>query len=186
MQILKNTASLRTPSEKTVRLEFDFYSRPAFLVAPELLGKLLCRNINGNTIRLRITETECYYGEDDSACHAHKGKTERTRVMYEHGGLAYIYLCYGVYYMLNIVTGIKDFPEAVLIRGAGELNGPGKLTRALKIDKSLNWENLLESNNLWIEDDGTKYSFKTGGRVGISYARSFDRNRLWRFISVNE
>jgi len=165
-----------------MRLGLKFYSRHAFLVAPDLLGKLLCRNLNGNTIKLKITETECYYGEGDSACHAHKGKTERTRIMYENGGLAYIYLCYGIHYMLNIVTGIKGFPEAVLIRGAGEFNGPGKLTRSMKIDMNHNWENLIESNDLWIEDDGRKHSYKTDRRVGIAYAQEIDRNKLWRFL----
>ena len=168
------------------RLGYSFFSRHAFLVAPELLGKLLCRYLNGDTIKLRITETECYYGENDSACHAHKGKTDRTRIMYESGGLAYIYLCYGIHNMLNIVTGNTGFPEAVLIRGAGEFNGPGKLTRAMRIDRRLNWENLVESNNLWIEDDRTVLSFKTDRRVGISYAHDIDRNRLWRFLSVKE
>ena len=167
-------------------LTFEFYSRSAFEVAPKLLGKLLCRNINGNTIKLRINETECYYGEDDSACHAHKGKTERTGIMYENGGKAYIYLCYGIHNMLNIVTGVKGFPEAVLIRGAGEFNGPGKLTKALKIDRSLNWENLIDSDNLWIEDDGSQYSYKTDRRVGIAYAQEEDRNRLWRFLINHE
>jgi len=165
-----------------MKLGFDFYSQPAYEVAPLLLGKLLCRNLHGNEIKLKITETECYYGEDDSACHAHRGKTERTKIMYENGGRAYIYLCYGLHNMLNIVTGIKDFPEAVLIRGAGEWNGPGKLTNALKIDRRLNWENLVNSDNIWIEDEGVKYSYVTDRRVGIAYARETDRNRLWRFI----
>ena len=171
---------------KSAVLDFGFYSRPAFEVAPKLLGKLLCRNLNGNTIKLRITETECYYGEDDSACHAHKGKTERTSVMYENGGRAYVYLCYGVHNLLNIVTGVSGFPEAALIRGAGEFNGPGKLTKAMEIDRSLNWENLIISDRLWIEDDGNKHSYKTDRRVGINYAREVDRNRLWRFILNNE
>ena len=166
------------------KLGFDFYSQPAFEVAPLLLGKLLCRNLYGNAIKLKITETECYYGEDDSACHAHKGKTERTKIMYENGGLAYIYLCYGLHNMLNIVTGTKNFPEAVLIRGAGEWNGPGKLTSALKIDRNLNWENLVNSDNIWIEDEGVKYSYKTDRRVGIAYAKETDRNRLWRFLLI--
>jgi len=165
-----------------MRLGASFYTRPAFDVASLLLGKLICRNIGGNTIKLIITETECYYGEDDSACHAYKGKTERTKIMYENGGLAYIYLCYGLHNMLNIVTGVRDFPEAVLIRGAGEFNGPGKLTKALIIDRSLNWENLINSDKLWIEDNGEKYSFKTEKRIGINYAKEVDRNRLWRFI----
>jgi len=167
-----------------MKLGFEFFSRPAFEVAPELLGKLLCRKLNGNAIKLRISETECYYGEEDSACHAYKGKTERTWIMYENGGRAYIYLCYGVHNMLNIVTGVKDFPEAVLIRGAGEFNGPGKLTKALKIDRSLNGENLIDSDNLWIEYDesGKEYPYKTDRRVGIAYAHESDRNRLWRFL----
>ena len=164
------------------RLETDFYTLPAYEAAPKLLGKLLCRNLDGKQIKLIINETECYYGENDSACHAYKGKTERTKVMYENGGLAYIYLCYGRHNMLNIVTGVKDFPEAVLIRGAGEFNGPGKLTNALKIDRRLNWENLITSDNLWIEDDGLKCSYVTDRRVGIAYALEVDRNRLWRFI----
>ncbi|MCL2767235.1 MAG: DNA-3-methyladenine glycosylase [Synergistaceae bacterium] len=169
-----------------MKLGFEFFSRPAFEVAPELLGKLLCRKLNGNMIKLRITETECYYGEDDSACHAYKGKTKRTWIMYENGGRAYIYLCYGVHNMLNIVTGEKGFPEAVLIRGAGEFDGPGKLSKAMKIDRSLNGINLIDSDNLWIEDDGSwkKYPFKTDRRVGIAYAQEADRNRLWRFIMI--
>ena len=167
-----------------MRIIDSFYSRPAFDVAPELLGKFLCRNLDGNIVKFRITETECYYGEDDTACHAHKGKTERTGVMYENGGLAYVYLCYGIHNMLNIVTGVKDFPEAVLIRGAGEYNGPGKLTKALKINRSFNWENLMKSDKLWIEDDesGKRYPYKTDRRVGIAYAHETDRNRLWRFL----
>jgi DNA-3-methyladenine glycosylase len=164
------------------RLTAAFFTRPAFEVAPELLGKLLCRSLNGKHVKLIITETECYYGENDSACHAYKGKTERTKIMYENGGLAYIYLCYGLHNMLNIVTGVINFPEAVLIRGAGEFNGPGKLTSALKINRSLNWENLVDSDNLWIEDNGVKYSYRTDRRVGIAYAKEIDRNRLWRFI----
>ena len=165
-----------------MRLGFEFYSSHAFDVAHELLGKYLCRKLDGELIRIKITETECYYGEEDSACHAYRGKTERTKVMYEDGGRAYIYICYGLHNMLNIVTGVKNVPEAVLIRGAGEYNGPGKLTKGLKIDRSLNWENLIESNELWLEDDGIKCSYKTEKRVGIHYAHDIDKNRLWRFL----
>jgi len=79
-----------------MKLNTEFYIQNAIVLAPEILGKLLCRNLNGKIIKLRITETECYFGEEDTACHANKGKTERTKIMYENGGLAYIYLCYGI------------------------------------------------------------------------------------------
>ncbi len=127
-----------------MKLNFEFYSQNAIILAPKLLGKLLCRNLDGKIIKLRITETESYFGEKDTACHAHKGKTERTKIMYENGGWVYIYLCYGIHYMFNIVTGVKNSPEAVLVRGVEGFNGPGKLTKALKIDKTLNGENLVK------------------------------------------
>jgi len=157
------------------------YRKDAVTLAPKLLGKLLCRKAGRRLIKLRITETEAYYGEADTACHAHKGKTERTRIMYEAGGHAYIYLCYGVHWLLNVVSGAEGFPEAVLIRGVQGYGGPGKLTKQLQIDKTLNSENLAESKRLWIEDDGTRPSFTTLKRVGIDYASEEDKNRLWRF-----
>ena len=94
-------------------------------MAPSLIGKLLCRKMcdeNGERIiKFRITETECYFGEEDTACHAHKGKTERTKTMYRRGGIAYVYLCYGMHSMLNVVSGPEGYPEAVLIRGVEEI-----------------------------------------------------------------
>ena len=158
------------------------YRKDAVTLAPELLGKLLCRKTGKQILKLRITETEAYYGEADTACHAHKGRTERTSIMYEDGGRAYIYLCYGVHWLFNVVSGKKDFPEAVLIRGIEGFSGPGKLTKQLRIDKSLNGENLIESERLWIEDDGSRPSFQTSKRIGIDYASEQDKNRLWRFI----
>ena len=159
------------------------FRKDAVSLAPELLGKLLCRKAGRTTVKLRITETEAYYGEDDTACHAHKGKTVRTSVMYLEGGHAYIYLCYGVHWLLNIVSGKRDFPEAVLIRGVDGYDGPGRLTRALLIDKALNGENLVESKRLWIEDDGKRFGYKALKRVGINYASEEDKNRLWRFVA---
>ena len=165
-----------------MRLTKKFYSKTAIECAPLLLGKLICRNLNGKISKHRITETEIYFGENDSACHASKGKTERTKIMYEAGGFAYIYLCYGMHNMLNIVTGKKDHPEAVLIRGIEDANGPGKLTKFLQIDRSLNTEDLTVSNILWLEDDGYSPKYKTSTRIGINYATEEDRNKLWRFI----
>jgi len=169
---------MKTPRRLSVR----DYRKDAVTLAPKLLGKLLCRKTGRKIIKLRITETEAYFGEDDTACHAHKGKTERTAIMYEDGGHAYIYLCYGVHWLLNVVSGKKDFPEAVLIRGVEGFSGPGKLTKQLQIDKSLNGENLAESNRLWIEDDGVRPAFTAAKRVGIDYASEQDKNRLWRFL----
>ena len=165
------------------RLSARDYRKDAVTLAPRLLGKLLCRKTGRKTVKLRITETEAYYGEDDTACHASKGKTERTRIMYEDGGHAYIYLCYGVHWLLNVVSGKRNFPEAVLIRGVEGFEGPGKLTKQLQINKSLNGENLAESNQLWIEDDGRRPVFLAAKRIGIDYASAKDKNRLWRFTA---
>lgn len=160
----------------------NIYTKPATELAPFLLGKYLCRKIEGEIIKLKITETECYFGESDTACHAHKGKTERTKILYLEGGAAYIYLCYGIHYLFNVVSGKKDFPEAVLIRGAEGYNGPGKLTKALLIDKYLNGEDLTASEKIWIEDDGKTCEYITAKRVGIEYATQEYKNKLWRFI----
>lgn len=165
-----------------MKLGINFYKNNAKDMAPMLLGKLLCRNIDGQVVKLRITETECYYGEQDTACHAHKGKTERTKVMYEQGGIAYIYLCYGIHNLLNVVSGEQDVPQAVLIRGVEGYDGPAKLTKFFKITRELNQENLITSKNLWIEDDGTIVSYKTTPRIGIDYASKEYRDIHWRFV----
>ena len=163
------------------RLDNAFYSNSALVLAPRLIGKLLCRSTSGGVLRHRITETEIYCGEEDTACHAHKGKTERTKIMYQKGGYAYIYLCYGIHNLLNIVTGEEGFPEAVLVRGTEDHNGPGKLTKALQIDRSLNGESLVISNQLWLEDDGITLAYSTSKRIGIDYATDEYKNKLWRF-----
>ncbi len=157
-------------------------SRPAKELAPELLGKLLCRKTKKGVLKYRIMETECYCGEKDTACHASKGKTERTKVLYEKGGTAYIYLCYGIHALFNVVSGKEGCPEAVLIRGVAGYNGPGKLTRAMEIDRTLNEEDMVTSRLLWLEDDGYKPEYVTAKRVGIDYATEEYRNILWRFI----
>jgi len=169
-----------------IKLTKPFYSRPATELAPLLLGKLLCREISGETIKRRITETECYYGETDTACHARRGRTERTQVMYGAGGIAYIYLCYGIHYLLNVVTGGEGHPQAVLIRGVEGAGGPGLLTKALLIDRTLNGRELCKANGLWIEDDGFIAEYTAAKRVGIGYASEEDRNRLWRYIIKSE
>lgn len=162
----------------------DYFSSDAKALAPDLIGKLLCRRTENGVIKARITETECYFGEDDTACHAHKGKTERTKTMYEAGGITYVYLCYGIHSLLNIVTGCEGHPEAVLIRGVEGANGPGKATKMLGISLSDNGLPLTEESGIWIEDDGSKKpKIKRLARVGIDYASKRDRERKWRFIA---
>ncbi len=167
-----------------MRINSNLYKLNAVELAPRLLGMKLCRKVGDNIFKLRITETEAYFGEDDTACHAHKGKTERTKILYQIGGVAYIYLCYGMHNMLNIVTGEENFPQAVLIRGIEGFDGPGKLTKALNINRTLNGENLVKSNLLWLEDDGRKFKYKATKRIGIDYATPEYRNKLWRFIKI--
>ena len=121
-----------------MKLGYDFYHHPCLEVARDLVGKVL---VCGDK-RLRISETEAYCGESDTACHAHKGKTKRTEVMYMEAGTVYIYLCYGVHWLLNIVTGEVNEPEAVLIRACVEANGPAKLTKHMGITGDMNRKNI--------------------------------------------
>ena len=168
------------------RLGYDFFHRYCPEVARDLVGKVLCHRVEGNTLRLRITETECYCGEEDTACHAHKGRTKRTEVLYAKAGTVYVYLCYGMHWMLNIVTGEENEPEAVLIRACeGKFNGPGKLTKALGITGQLNRGSIL-GDELWVEDDGFSCGIRALPRVGIGYASEKDQNRLWRFCIGKE
>lgn len=167
------------------RLGRRVLSQSAVVLAPELLGKLLCRRTKQGILKYRIMETECYYGEEDTACHASRGKTERTKVLYGKGGTAYVYLCYGIHCLFNVVSGREGHPEAVLIRGVTDYNGPGKLTRAMNIDRSLNEVDMTDSKEIWIEDDGEKPDYITAKRVGIDYATEEYRDILWRFI-VND
>ena len=163
------------------KLPYSFYHRPCLEVARDLVGKILVHRFEGQELRLRITQTESYCGESDTACHASKGRTKRTEVMYMDAGTIYIYLCYGIHWMLNIVTGHENEPEAVLIRACeGKMNGPGKLTKALKITGDLNRGSIL-GDELWIEDDGLDCTVATDTRVGIGYASAEDQSKLWRF-----
>ena len=166
------------------RLSAADYAVDAVTAAKLLLGKWLCRRLpNGSVLKVRIVETEAYCGEGDTACHAHCGKTERNAPMYEAGGIAYIYLCYGMHNLLNVVTGPMDSPEAVLIRGVEGAVGPGRVTKFLQIDRTLNREPLTTSPRLWIEDGGTKLPrFKSTPRIGIAYATKRDQNRKWRYV----
>lgn len=163
------------------RLNSDFFNRDVLLVAPELINKILVRKYSDGTInRFRIIETEAYRGEEDLACHASKGRTPRTGIMYLPGGKVYVYLIYGMYHMLNFVTSEENNPQAVLIRGIEGFNGPGKLTKHLMIDKSFYGEELSSSDRIWVENDGTIPKYSAGTRIGIDYAGEW-KDKPWRF-----
>lgn len=162
-------------------LDYDFYHRECLEVARDLVGKVLVRQTPDRLLRLRISETEAYCGEADTACHAHKGRTKRTEVLYADAGTVYVYLCYGIHWLLNVVTGNENDPQAVLIRACVDAPGPGKLTKALGITGELNRKRIFGADGLWIEDDGFRCSIETDKRVGIGYASEEDQNRLWRF-----
>lgn len=165
------------------RLGLEFYTRDVLDVAPELPGKILVtKSADGLLSCSQITEVEAYRGAEDLACHASKGRTKRTEVMFSRGGHLYVYLVYGMHWMLNIVTGPENEPQAVLIRGLSDCNGPGKLTRKLGIDRSFNGEDLINSERIWVEDNGFKAVCKTGLRIGIDYAGEYWKTRPWRFF----
>ena len=183
-----------------VILKPSWFTRPTCVVAADLIGKVLCRQLTDSDgkvkiLRMCISETEAYIGEGDAACHAHAGtRTARTEVMYQQGGIFYVYLTYGIHHMLNLVTGMAESPEAVLIR-AGFLTensdrlieeqqlsldkqfthpkqfaGPGKLTLRLEIDRSLYGKSIEPESDVWIEDDGCQPPVSLRPRIGIDYA----------------
>ena len=165
------------------KLSGEFFCRDVLSVAPDLVGKIIVINSGDNTWkRFMITETEAYRGAEDEACHANKGRTPRTEVMYMQGGRIYVYLVYGLYWMLNFVTSVRDDPQAVLIRSIEGFNGPGRLTKALGIDKSFYGEDLITSQRIWVEDEGFRPVLAKSSRIGIDYAGSVWRNKPWRYF----
>ena len=160
-----------------MRLQRDFFARDALSVARDLVG---CRVVHGD-LSLVIAETEAYMGEADTACHAHKGRTKRTEVLYRDAGTLYVYLCYGMHWLMNVVASQAGDPQCVLIRAGVGAKGPGLFTRALKIDGSLNGASILTSDEIRIEP-GEACEIEGKTRVGIAYAAPADRERLWRFV----
>ncbi len=160
-----------------------FYNQDVLEVAPSLLGQRLVRVWpDGTKSSYKITETEAYRGFDDLACHASKGRTPRTEVMFGRGGHLYMYLIYGMYWMMNVVTGVEEVPQAVLFRGLIETSGPGRLTRLLHVDKGFYGEDLVSSQRIWIEESGSTPDYTTGPRVGIDYAGAPWKDVPWRFL----
>lgn len=168
-------------------LQKKFFDRPALVVAEDLLGKYLVRKQSGKEHAFKIIETEAYTGPHDKACHAFKGRTPRTDVMYKEPGTLYIYFVYGMYHMLNIVVEKEGYPAAVLIRGVETISGPGRLTRDLHITKKENGKEAHPDTRLWFEDRGEKVSkkhIKKTPRIGISYAQEW-RDKPYRFVLEN-
>jgi len=164
------------------RLGPSFFVRDALVIAPEILGKTLIRVMSdGSRICLPVSEVEVYRGTDDLACHASKGLTERNRVMFGPGGCIYMYLVYGMHWMFNIVTGDAGHPEALLIRGVGDISGPGRVTKHLAMDRSFYGEDLSESGRIWLEDAPAAVNYHTGPRVGINYAGEPWVSIPWRY-----
>ncbi len=163
-----------------------FFHRDALEVAPDLVGKLIVRTLDdGSEVTLRITETEAYRGEEDTACHASKGRTPRTELLYGKSGVIYVYLCYGMHWLMNVITGDEGHPQGVLFRACEVYNGPAKLTKKLGIDKSFNGESFCGNPRIRIEDDGYRAEIETLSRVGINYATPEYRDILWRFADKN-
>ena len=161
----------------------SFFTIDTVTLAKNLIGKWIETNINGKIVRAQISETEAYLGVEDSACHTFKGKrTSRTEPMWKEGGTIYIYLCYGLHYLLNIVSCTAGVPEAVLIRAVVGANGPAKTTKLLNINKSLNGKNITSNPQICILDDGNSYKFYSEPRIGVDYAKEKDKNALLRFI----
>lgn len=163
--------------------DINFFKADTITLAKNLVGKWIETNIDGKKVIAQISETEAYLGITDSACHSYLGKrTKRTEPMFAEGGTIYVYLCYGMHYLFNIVSKSINEPEAVLIRALVGANGPAKATKILNIDKQFNGKNIVNNPNISILDDGKKYLFKTATRVGINYANEKDREAKLRFI----
>lgn len=160
-------------------------SKRTVFLARWLLGKVLVRRLPDGREEARvIVETEAYCGETDLACHARVGRTKRTEVMYGEGGVWYVYLCYGIHEMLNLVVGPRDWPAAILIRGVEGAIGPGRVTKALAIGRQLNAKAAVPASGLWLEDRGVRVPrsrIKVTPRIGIDYAGPLWSAKHWRF-----
>lgn len=187
-----------------MKLSESFYQREnVVLIAKELLGKTIHSMVNGELTSARITEVEAYSGLNDKACHANNGiRTKRTEVMYAEGGHAYVYLCYGIHHLFNIVTNAKDRADAVLVRAVEPLegvdvmlerrrkesldktltSGPGTLSQALGIKTKTHYGKWLLDNDIWLEDSRNLSSDEiiTSTRIGVDYAEE-DALKPWRF-----
>lgn len=188
-----------------MKLPFSYYqNQDVIFLAKDLLGKVLFTEIDDKITAGVIVETEAYFGVLDKASHAYGGRrTDRTEILYHEGGISYVYLCYGIHHLFNIVTSVKDEPHAVLVRAVEPLegkeimelrrnmpftkaaisSGPGSAAKALGIDRSFNKKD-LSGEEIWIEDHGIRYTpdqIVSTPRVGVAYAQE-DALLPWRFF----
>ncbi|AKK74148.1 3-methyladenine DNA glycosylase [Chryseobacterium gallinarum] len=191
-----------------MKLPLSYYSdQDVLFLAQDLLGKVLFTNLNGQITAGIIVETEAYFGIKDKASHAYGGRrTNRTEPLYSHGGISYVYLCYGIHHLFNVVTSVEGDPHAVLVRAIEPLigkeimesrrkmpasraaisSGPGSAAKALGIDQSFNRKD-LGGNEIWIEDHGIQYppdAIVASTRIGVAYAQE-DALLPWRFFVKN-
>jgi DNA-3-methyladenine glycosylase len=163
----------------------EFQAKRTVSLARGLIGKYLVRRFpDGHEEAHLITETEAYHGESDLACHARAGRTRRTEVLYAEGGRWYVYLCYGIHEMLNLVVGPRDWPAAILVRGVDGIPGPGRVTKKLAIDRRLNGAAADPASGLWIEDRGFVYRrnrLRITPRIGVDFAGPIWALKPWRF-----
>ncbi|MNQ45826.1 3-methyladenine DNA glycosylase [compost metagenome] len=188
-----------------MKLPLSYYlNQDVIFLAKDLLGKVLFTQIEGQITAGIIVETEAYFGEIDKASHAYGGRrTNRTEIMYSEGGVSYVYLCYGIHHLFNVVTSVKNEPHAVLIRAIEPLtgteimesrrnmpvtksaisSGPGSAAKALGIDNTFNQKD-LGGEEIWVEDHGIRYAendIVATPRVGVAYAQE-DAFLPWRFF----
>jgi len=188
-----------------MKLPFSYYqNQDVIFLAKDLLGKVLFTSIEGEITAGIIVETEAYFGIQDKASHAYGGRrTDRTETMYSQGGVSYVYLCYGIHHLFNIVSSVQDEPHAILIRAVEPLigkeiiarrrnmpadkpavsSGPGSAAKALGIDRSFNKKDLT-GDEIWVEDHGIRYApdaIAAVPRVGVAYAQE-DAFLPWRFF----
>lgn len=164
-----------------------YFGRPTLQVARSLLGKYLLRENGSASTAAKIIEVEAYVGPEDRACHASRGRTQRTEVMFGPPGVAYVYFIYGMYHCLNVVTEREGYPAAVLIRAveidSGLIDGPGRVCRTLDIDRKLNRLDLTLGRDLWFEDRGARVrevEVRNYPRIGVDYAGKWAA-KPWRF-----
>ena len=181
------------PSAKRTRLTRASFNQPTLRVSRDLLGKFIVRRHRGRELTAMITEVEAYKGPKDRAAHTFGGRrTARVEPLYADGGTAYVYLVYGIHWLLNFSTAGAGNPEGVLIRGVLTadaakprlLSGPGRVTAYLRIDRRLDHVDATRSAVMWLEDRGIRVTarrIRTGPRVGIDYAGEYWAARRWRF-----
>ena len=164
-----------------MKLKRMFFAQPTVQVAKSLIGKFLVHKTHNKIYAAEIIEVEVYAGFSDKASHASCGKTKRNEIMFGLPGFSYVYLIYGMYYCLNIVTEKEGYPAAVLLRGLDYPNadGPGKLCREFEITKIHNGLDMTK-DVLWVEDRGIKREVVAGKRIGVDYA-GVCKDWLWRF-----